>query len=73
MDERGHGDVKIKLAPGLPIKTSLEFGDAYVDRPVFKDAPVYCAKEPLKVKRLDHYRREPLRWMKPVGGKLVPR
>lgn len=57
-----------------PLRTTLEEGQAYVDEPVFKNVPVYCAKEPVMHPELRHYKRIPLRWMKPgTNGKLVPR
>lgn len=64
----------MKLDPNLPIKTKVEEGQPYVDQPVYKLAEVFCAKEPMKAKFLNYYRRTPLRWMKPgPNGKLVPR
>lgn len=62
----------MKLIQG-PIKTTLKEGDTYVDEPVMKTVPVYCGKEPLPGEVLSHYRRVPLKWMKPYHGKLVPR
>jgi hypothetical protein len=57
-----------------PIRTAVEEGDPYVDRPVFIERPVFCGKEPILHPQLDHYKRTPLRWMKPgPDGKLVPR
>ena len=49
-----------------PLSLELKQGDPYVDEPVFKDVPVYCAKEPVTTKLLNHYRRTPLIWKKPV-------
>ena len=62
-----------KELAALPIKTALKEGESYVDEPVIKQVPVYCAKEPMNAEILSHYRRVPLRWMKPAHGKLVPR
>jgi hypothetical protein len=57
-----------------PIVTTVQDGQPYVDEPVRKKVPVFCAKEPMEALVLDHYRRVPLRWMKPgPDGKLVPR
>ena len=51
-----------------PIKTELQYGDPYVDEPVRKDVPVYCGKEPMRGKVLSHYKRIPLRWVKPQNN-----
>lgn len=48
-----------------PIKTELLAGDSYVDEPVLNDVPVFCGKEPMTTRQLSHYRRVPLRWVKP--------
>jgi hypothetical protein len=56
-----------------PIHKELTDGDHYVDLPVYEAAPVYVGKEPMIGRVLRHYERTPLRWMKPVNGKLVPR
>jgi hypothetical protein len=56
-----------------PLRTSIKDGDPYIDKPVYKTIPVYCGKEPMVGRTLQHYKRTPLRWMKPVNGKLVPR
>lgn len=57
-----------------PINTALQEGQPYVDRPVYKEVEVFCAKTPAKGKVLSYFNRIPLRWMKPgPDGKLVPR
>lgn len=62
-----------KIDLSLPIKTSIVEGQEYVDRPVYKRQPVFCAKEPVEHPVLTHHKRVPLRWMKPDGkGGLVP-
>ena len=63
-----------KALAALPVKTELKDGDPYVDEPVLKEVTLLCGKEPIKHQQLSHYRRIPLRWMKPgPNGKLVPR
>jgi hypothetical protein len=56
-----------------PIQTSLEEGQAYVDRPVYEQAPVFVGKEPMLGNVTRYYKRIPLRWVKPVNGRLVPK
>lgn len=57
-----------------PLLTKMADGQAYIDDPIYKQAPVYCGKEPMTGNVLSYYKRTPLRWMKPgANGKLVPR
>lgn len=63
-----------KELAALPIKTTLKEGESYVDEPALKTVSLLCGKEPIEHQQLSHYRRVPLRWMKPDGnGGLVPR
>lgn len=57
-----------------PILTEVLDGQPYVDEPVIKIVEVFCGNEPMVGTILSHYRRVPLRWMKPgPDGKLIPR
>lgn len=57
-----------------PVVTDvLGEGQPYVDEPVYKMRPAYIFIKPELRPQLTHYRRVPLRWMKRVNGKLVPK
>lgn len=48
-----------------PVLRALAEGQLYIDEPVYKQAPVYCANEPMTGNVLRYYIRTPLRWIKP--------
>lgn len=50
-----------------PIVTSVKDGQPYVDEPVYKKVPIYCAKVPMEGHLVRYYNRRPLRWINPDG------
>lgn len=52
------------------MKTTIEAeGQPFIDEPVFKDVPIYCATKPIVHRQLTGYDRVKLNWKKPIFGK----
>jgi hypothetical protein len=56
------------------LKTTIEEeGQPYLDEPIIKEVPVYCAVEPMTILQTVGHNRVKLNWKRYVNGKLVPR